>query len=104
MLEKELAVQDKGSCFNQDVFQDEKEERNAYRKNIRLGDDIDFQSDSDSDDGIYRWQLFVICGIRLKLLEASLANIARCHGCGSKISLEKYLDQRQSIGAYLKLY
>ena len=40
----------------------------------------------------------------LKLLEASLANVARCHGCGSKISLEQYLDQRQSIGAYLKLY
>ena len=43
----------KGSCFNQDFFWDETEERNTTRKTIQPEDDIYFQSDSDSDDGIY---------------------------------------------------
>ena len=42
----------------------------------------------------------------LKLLEALLAKITCYHGCGSKISLEQVLDQRQNIGIhfYIMLY
>lgn len=40
----------------------------------------------------------------LKLLDAALAKITCCHGCGSKMSSRQDLDQRQSIGTHLKLY
>ena len=48
---KKLAALNKGSRFNQDVFWDEIEERNVEQKIIRPEDDIDFQSNSDNDDG-----------------------------------------------------
>ena len=48
---KKLAALNKGSRFNQDVFWNEIEERNVEQKIIRPEDDIDFQSNSDNDDG-----------------------------------------------------
>ena len=67
-------VRRKLAWFNQDVFWDEIEGRNVKRKIIRPGDDIDFQSDSDNDDGIYSVSShlrYVV--VDLKLLEAALA-------------------------------
>ena len=61
------------------------------RKTIRP-QDVDFQSDSDSDGGICRHSShlsYVV--VDLKLLESALAKIACCHGCGSKIFLEQDL-------------
>ena len=40
----------------------------------------------------------------MKLLEAALAKIALCHGCGSKIPLEQDLGQRKSTGHIEKLH
>ena len=104
-MEEKLAASGKGSWFNQDVSWHETEEGNTTRKITRSEGDTDFQSDSCNDDGIYSGSSrspYVV--LDLKLLEAALAKIAGCHECGSKISLEEGLDQRQIIGAQLKLY
>ena len=73
-VRKKLVALDKVSWFNQNVFWDEIEGRNVKQKIIRPGDDIDFQSDSDNDDGIYSVSShlrYVV--VDLKLLEAALA-------------------------------
>ena len=101
---KKLATLGKRSWFNQNVFWDEIEERITKRKILRPEEDIDFQIDSDSYDGIYNasgHSPYVV--VDLKLLEAVLAK-ARCHVCWAKLSLEQDLDQRQCIGAHLKSY
>ena len=64
-----------------------------------------FSTNSDNDDGIYRHSSHLpYVAADLKLLEAALAKVACCHGCGSKIYLEQDLDQNQSILAHLNLY
>ena len=80
---KKLAALDKRSYFNQDVLWDEIEGSVNKRKIVQPQDDIDFQSDSNSADGIYN---------------------ATVRGCGSKLSLEQDLDQSQCIEAHLKSY
>ena len=103
-MEKKWLLRTKSHRFHKDVFWEEIEERETKQKTIH-SQYIDFHTNSDNDDGIYRHSShlpYVV--VDLKLLEAALAKVACCHGYGSKIYLEQDLDQNQSILAHLNLY
>ena len=59
-------------------FWNEIEKKNAKQKKIRPADDVDFQSDSDSNYGIYSGSsLLPYVGADSKLLEDTLAKMQK---------------------------
>lgn len=76
-----MAASDKGSWFNQFAFWDELEEVKTKRKIVLRKDDIDFLSDSDSDDDYSGSTYLSYKVFDLAFLQPSLSKIVVMNSC-----------------------